>query len=414
MAKIVCPICDEELGNKPEDVPEKCPICDTRKHEILQEIRDKQEEKNGQKVTTFMVADAPSEVLSAAAIAEKYAQVVVEEENIGKAEEKEESVFIPSSEEEEKGDLVLQNLLQKADKEDNVFAESDSMQDASEEFALEDSEETSLKFAREKNEAILQGFAPTREAKKSEEDVAFERPNEAIQEVEEMTPPLRVAEDASLLAPKAVAPVEKKEKEGPPQPYKSGSSSLETLPAGFQYCPSCKAIYPKASPRRVCEECTQTPLKMVEKGFPPGHYLVLYNHDKKAISYFQLEAHGSIFIGRSSERGSSKDIDLSIAWKNYYQKNATNPDDFKDKMTLLKGISRKHAIIRFSPEDKTYILFHLSEKNYTLIQSPNGTKRIREPKNRNKIELQPGSLISLGNQKEFIILRYKIIELEGA
>lgn len=172
-------------------------------------------------------------------------------------------------------------------------------------------------------------------------------------------------------------------------------------------------MYDKGDTIKNCSSCFKGPLTKVEKGFPPGHYLVLYNHEKKAISYFCLEPEGSIFIGRSSERGSSKDIDLSVAWKNYYYKQQQSSDEFKDRMTLLKGISRKHAIVRYSKEDQKYVLFHLSDKNYTLIQTANGEKRVRAPKNRNKIELQPGTLISLGNQKEFIILRYKIITVDA-
>ena len=46
MAKIICPICDEELGNSLDEVPEKCPICDTRRHEILQEIQEQEAPAN--------------------------------------------------------------------------------------------------------------------------------------------------------------------------------------------------------------------------------------------------------------------------------------------------------------------------------------------------------------------------------
>jgi hypothetical protein len=192
---------------------------------------------------------------------------------------------------------------------------------------------------------------------------------------------------------------------------KSGASTLEILPIGFKYCSLCTQTYPKDYEKDVCHCSSESRLEIIEQGFLPGHYLILYNDKKKAISYFRLETEGSIFIGRSNERGSSRDIDVSVAWKHHYQQHASDPEEFKQKMGLLKGISRKHALIRFSKEEQKYVLFHLSDKNYTTIQIPHGEKRVRAPKNRSKIELQPDTIISLGNQQEFILMRYKVLSL---
>ena len=42
---IFCHICDEELADKIDNLPDKCPICDTRKYEIIQEIKSLEEEE---------------------------------------------------------------------------------------------------------------------------------------------------------------------------------------------------------------------------------------------------------------------------------------------------------------------------------------------------------------------------------
>ena len=80
-------------------------------------------------------------------------------------------------------------------------------------------------------------------------------------------------------------------------------------------------------------------------------------------------------------------------------------------MRLLKGISRKHALIRYLKDEKLYVMFHLSDKNYTLVQAPGEKKKIRAPKNRNRIDLHPGMVITMGNQHDFIILRFKVISV---
>lgn len=409
-AKIICPICDEELGNCVDDVPEKCPICDTRKHEILQEMRDKQEEEKGQKVTTFMVEDSPSEVLSAS-----HEKEVKQEKTTSfpKGIVEEVSIFPQANTKKTSSHTIEKQLtLNKASEINDVtFSEAQEVQ---EDVVFSEKQEVQEDVVfSEKQEVQENIFSEPKKQSHQEESISEAKviqENFDSQETED-----REEDEGLPVVIQAQASVEnKKEDSKKPKeskPYRSGASSLEKLPVGFQYCSSCNSVYEKNDAQKSCSFCSHSPLTKVEKGFPPGHYIILYNHEKKAISYFCLEPEGSIFIGRSSERGSQKDIDLSIAWKNYYYKQQASSEEFKEQMTLLKGISRKHALIRYSKEDQKYILFHLSDKNYTLIQTPNGEKRVRAPKNRNKIELQPGTWISLGNQKEFIILRYKIITI---
>ena len=347
--RIICPVCDEELGKCIEEVPEKCPICDTRKHEILQELRG---DSSGDK-TTFMVENATSEVLSLAEAEQRArleeeigGQAIVEEEIANDREE----VIIS----EEFTSLSPKPLLQK--------------QVASSPRSLPDELEDPL----------------------TSEDVVFSETPAATP----VQPP-----DQAPIVPSQPKPLKM---------AKSGASTLEMLPVGYKHCPHCGEVFARDYPDSICS-CASGALETVDEGFAPGHYLILYNDQKKAIAYFRLEPQGSIFLGRYNERGSPKDIDLTTAWKHYYEKHSLDQSEFKQKMRLIKGVSRKHALVRYSEEDEKYVLFHLSDKNYTLLRTPGGEKRIRPPKNRNKAELEPNMLISLGNQREFIVLRYKTL-----
>ena len=138
---------------------------------------------------------------------------------------------------------------------------------------------------------------------------------------------------------------EEKASAGPRKPQKTGASALEILPDK-------------------------------EKGFPSGNYLVLFNAEKKAIAYFKIDQAGSIIIGRSSERGSPNDIDLTMAWKQAYKDRRDNSQAFQDKMKMVKGISRKHALIRYDKNKKCYVFFHLSDKKlYDCKNSTGGKER---------------------------------------
>ena len=343
--KIICPICDEELGNGIDQVPEKCPICDTRKHEILQELCG---DSSGDK-TTFIVENATSEVLSPA--------------------------------EAEQRAAIEAGIIAGAIVEEEIVADGDSPR---EELASPPSDLTW------EPTAVSQLAEEEADAASATEDVVF-------------------SETPTLASESALAPgTESSSGSNPVKMAKSGASSLEMLPVGYKHCSHCGKVFARDYPDNICP-CAAGALETVDTGFAPGHYLVLYNDQKKAIAYFRLEAQGSIFLGRSSERGSPKDIDLTIAWKHYYQRHSGDQSDFKEKMHLIKGVSRKHALVRYSQEDQKYVLFHLSDKNYTVLRTPKGEKRTRPPKNRNKAELESGMLISLGNQREFIVLRYKIL-----
>ncbi len=375
MAKIICPICDEELGSCIDDVPEKCPICDTRKHEILLELKSKEDAQQPQ-FNASAPQPAPEPERSPVIEEEHQPEPVAEESN-------DEVVFtdlptsLPESHSIPKGPTIVP--VQEP-KEESQEAEEDIII-----FAKEPEPVRSEPSAIPEQISLLNEAAPV-ELRSSEPA----KPEADDEESTESSP-------SPISLPKAKTPAQ--------QPSKSGASSLETLPFGFRYCTQCRSVYPKEY-QEACI-CKNTKLEIAEKGFPPGHYLILYNSQRKAIAYFRLTLEGSIFIGRSSERGSDRDIDLSVAWKHYYYRNAKSEEEFKDQMRLLKGISRKHALIRFDQDTQQFILFHLSDKNYTVAQLPNGEKRIRPPQNRNRIDLVNETLVSMGNQKDFIVMRYK-------
>ncbi len=478
MPKIVCPICDEELGNCIDDVPEKCPICDTRKHEIIMELKSKEppafemkpsstadvsnisasiakefstqeEEIISTKATNrdnkkefFPSLSQDEENIKPKSSSKTFSSPIIEEENEPTPtknfeEASEEIIFTDVPPVSEKKPWSLEEVSTENDEIQhisespivtenfnigvNTFEPKPDIQDIETSFEdlntpqyIPPSEGNSIisplsKSRLEKSELPLQSqFKP-----ESAKNIAKSLPTAA--------PKLSPADAiARQLAKKAVeedeagessdgnstAPVFPAKRILSNIPSKSGASCLEALP-GYKYCSKCKNIYNKDCV--IPCTCGNSKLEIVEKGFAPGDYLILYNSVRKAIAYFLLEKQGSIFIGRSSERGSDRDIDLSIAWKHYYYRNATSEEDFKEQMRLLKGISRKHALVRFDKDSGKYILFHLSDKNYTVAELPTGEKRVRAPQNRNRIDLESNTIISMGNQKDFIILRYKKI-----
>lgn len=405
MAKIICPICDEELGNCIEDVPDKCPICDTRKHEILLELKSKESGRLSFTESTSIPKPAAStSPLTSPIVETETEQALIEEAA-------DEVIFT---------DVPVRpaSVLLGDDPpglEDPLVVETQPSPTAS---------VSEVMFPKRTNDS----FAPE-EIK--QEPTTTTPPTTPPPSVETASAQLKMTIESASVAPQTVnksgvpkiLPTGEDEdtSESPesssvaflPQkravsqgPAKSGASSLEMLP-GYRLCSKCGTAFAKDY-NQPCS-CGNTTLTIVEKGFAPGHYLVLYNSQRKAIAYFRLVKEGSIFIGRSSERGSDRDIDLSIAWKHFYYRHATAEEDFKEQMRLLKGISRKHALIRYDKELQKFVLFHLSDKNYTVAEMPNGEKRPRAPNNRNRIELQSDTIISMGNQKDYIILRYKEI-----
>ncbi|HRU51765.1 MAG TPA: FHA domain-containing protein [Planctomycetota bacterium] len=404
MAKIICPICDEELGNSLDEVPEKCPICDTRRHEILQEIQEQEAPANA--MMPQLMLDGNLESISSNFSFQPTLEETerAPEPNFG---------FQPIEEKKTIADEwdnfdPNQNIEPGLSSEWQSFSADTPLLETKSTFEEDDEEERihirEPKIVEEVPLTQIETQIATEHALDLEpnqdffpkDQVIFKEATLTVEKVEEQKPVIVETPTKPISQPI-----------DPSRPTKSGASALECLPFGYKYCPICNEIFEKTDPNIVCTQ--KHALEVVDKGFPPSDYLILYNNERKAITYFRLDRAGSIFLGRSSERGSARDIDLSLAWKHYYQRHCTDEETFKDRMRLLKGISRKHALVRYSQEDQKYLLFHLSDNNYTTVQFPDGEKRIRTPKNRKKIELQPDTTLSLGNQKDFIILKYKVI-----
>lgn len=349
--KIVCPLCDEPLCDSIDQIPDKCPVCDTRRYEILQEIRQDDQESESYPPGAKMGA-----------------------------------VAVPSHSEESEAQTTGHTP------QSQVVVVEESAEDVSGREDQSGLEEEVIFSENGKAAASVAGRERANSRKELEsEDVIFDSPAEAAEEV------------SARAEERGVAPA----RPSGSLPARSGASSLEIFPVGFKYCPSCGKDFPRDLPETNCAECG-IPLDSKEKGLPPGHYLVLYNTSNKGIAYFRLDGAGSIIIGRSSERHSPKDIDLTMAWKHYYRKHAEGAADLKQKMRMLKGISRKHVLIRYLPTESKYILFHLSEKNFTVVQMA-GEKRVRPPQNRTRVDLTPGAIISIGSRQEFIVMRYQMI-----
>jgi len=442
MVKIVCPICDEELGNSLDEIPEKCPICDTRRHEILQEI---QEQATPSNAMPKLMVDGNLESVSPNFDFQPTVQESVQ------TEETKEEPETPQSSEWSNFNPEPETPIQNPEWSNfstepetpiqnpewsNFNTEPETPIQNPEWSNFNTEPETPIQNPEWSNfntepETPIQNpewsnfMQNKHEENDDDESIVCSESNSELTQTQESEPeepeyippaPSYVSSTEEPVQQEEPEPVQQEEPEpvqqapvhDPNKPSKSGASDLEWLPFGYKYCPSCNAVYDKAVKETQCTKCAEHPvLTVVDKGFPPGDYLVLYNHERKAIAYFRLTREGSIFIGRSSERGSSSDIDLSLAWKHYYQRHYEGEEIFKERMRLLKGISRKHALVRYSKEDGHFLLFHLSDNNYTAIQLPDGEKRIRAPKNRKKVELQGNTILSLGNHKDFIILRFK-------
>jgi Zn finger protein HypA/HybF involved in hydrogenase expression len=375
-SKIICPICDEELGNSVAEIPDKCPICDTRKYEIVQELKEQGEFKEAanegevKTSTPTVSAHEPQKETAQPVVEQSQKQVIVEEE----FPENEGVIFndMPSATEDRAGETEAMPSLY--------------------------SDSSPVLKSEEQNSDVIFG-----EGQQDAHSVVFEGGSETAPATVET----QAAPPVTLQSEEVTPPARKSGKY-----RKSGASDLETFPLGFKYCPACQHSYSKNFAERACPACPQHPsLQVHDSGFPPGNYLVLYNDARKAISYFCLDNAGSVIIGRSSERNSPNDIDLAAVWKNYYEKNCPNPDEIKEKMRLLKGVSSKHALVRYVATDKKYVLFHLTDKNFTVVQLPDGEKRERSAQNKTRVELVPNALIMLGDQQNFIILRYKVITL---
>lgn len=380
-SKIICPICDEELGNSVAEIPEKCPICDTRKYEILQELKEQGEFKEATETTAPKITAPVVTRSEADKTGEKNTsktppkQVIVEEE-------------IPENE-----GVIFNDLASGADA--TVVSESEPAPALhSDSTPVIKSEETSDVVFGEEPQAV---------------DVVFDNEKNDATAAGQEASPANTSPDTrpdSAEKPMAAKPAVNEKYR------KSGASDLETFPVGFKYCPTCQQIHARTMAQDNCPACSQhSALQVHEQGFPPGNYLVLYNDKRKAISYFRLDNAGSVIIGRSSERNSANDIDLTAVWKNYYEKNCPNPEELKEKMRLLKGVSSKHALVRYVTSEKKYVLFHLTDKNFTVVQLPNGEKRERSAQNKTRVELLPNSLITLGDQQNFIVLRFKTVSL---
>ncbi|BBM88086.1 FHA domain-containing protein [Candidatus Uabimicrobium amorphum] len=360
MDKIFCHICDEELADNVEQLPEKCPICDTRKYEIIQEIKilEETQEPGAQTQTPQIevIASAPlmakqPEVTSEPRVVEQVSEPqVIESPRVVESTQVDEPT-VEENDSIEKQSNVTQVEAFRSNMPAVVVEEQDPISDI---MCYDDESDDQIIF--KENISI--------EENPAKNDVIFDETDVVFDDTPDV-----VFEDET---PKTQEP-----KEAPRVPQKTGASSLEVLPDR-------------------------------DIGFPKGSYLVLYNAEKKAIAYFKIDGAGSIIIGRSSERGSPNDIDLTMAWKHAY-KHKLEAGAFQEKMKMVKGISRKHALIRYDKNKKSYVFFHLSEKNYTIVKTPQGEKRERPPKNRNPVHLEPGSLISMGNHKNYIIMRFKEI-----
>ena len=360
MDKIFCHICDEELADNVEQLPEKCPICDTRKYEIIQEIKSLEEtqEVGAQQTPQIeVITSAPAvkqpqiKVTSEPRVVEKIKPKVVETPQVIESPQ-----VVESPKEETLHSQKQSNITKVEAFSNNMPAVVVEEQDPISDIMCYDDESDDQIIFKENISSIDETLAKN--------DVVFNETDVVFDD----TPDVVFDDDI---------PSGKKPDATPRAPQKTGASSLEVLPDR-------------------------------DIGFPKGSYLVLYNAEKKAIAYFKIDGAGSIIIGRSSERGSPNDIDLTMAWKHAY-KNKLQASEFQEKMKMVKGISRKHALIRYDKDKKSYVFFHLSEKNYTIVKTRQGEKRERPPKNRNPVYLEPGSLISMGNHKNYIIMRFKEI-----
>ena len=336
---IICPICDEELGNSIDEIPEKCPICDTRKHEITQEIEAREQDIAGIKndpqliidgsKSTIISVDSETELITADPIISPE----IEADDIGIAQDDE---------------LQLDNVEIKTDIE--VKADFDS-QIKEEDTYIDQDHTDSENFEPQFEVGIELEAAP--EIEEEDIDVEFDSDtkidSEADVQTSQQVDSIEQKSSVNEVQPDP-ATMETKEESQEPEPVqeknkfsKSGASKLEQLPDGFRYCPNCEKLYTKQSNKIYCDDCSQIELKIVNKGLIPGHYLILYSCEKKPIAFFRLETDTSIYIGRANERGSLRDIDISLAWKNYYKKNASEKD-LKEKMKSLKGVIKKSYI----------------------------------------------------------------------
>ncbi len=344
---ILCPICDEDLGYREEDLPEKCPICDSRKHEILQEIR---ELKNSQKSSSAFLVEGQVKPSASAEVKPKpQVSSGVSEyyfpSPTARRSPKETRVVRPKQ-------TPVSSIPRQVPKETRVVRPKQTPVSS-----IPKQKPVSNLVAKPN---LKQPPKEKVKANRLSEDVIFESSNEDV-----------IFED--------LAPASSLKKAFKPRgPRKTGASQLETLP----------------------EE---------DKGFPSGDYLVLYNDERKAIAYFRLNDAGSVILGRSSERSAPNDIDLTMVWREYYREQAPSTEEFQNKMALLKGISRKHALVRYDQEKQSYVFFHLSDKNYSIVRTSQGEKWERSPLNRDLMLLESNALISMGNQKNFIQLRFKKI-----
>lgn len=363
MDKIFCHICDEELADNVEQLPEKCPICDTRKYEIIQEIKSLEETQEPGAQTQVpqieVIASAPIvkqqiEVTSEPRVVEQVKPQVIETPQVIESPQVVASTQVVEAHDNDSEDES--NVTQVEAFRNNMPAVVVEEQDPISDIMCYDDESDDQIIFKENISSVDENLA--------KKDVVFNETDVVFDD----TPDVVFDDDI---------PTGKKPQQSPRVPQKTGASSLEVLPD--------KDI-----------------------GFPKGSYLVLYNAEKKAIAYFKIDGAGSIIIGRSSERGSPNDIDLTMAWKHAY-KHKLDASEFQEKMKMVKGISRKHALIRYDKDKKSYVFFHLSEKNYTIVKTRQGEKRERAPKNRNPVYLEPGSLISMGNHKNYIIMRFKEI-----
>ncbi|WP_372371398.1 FHA domain-containing protein [Candidatus Uabimicrobium sp. HlEnr_7] len=351
MNTIFCHICDEELADTVDNLPDKCPICDTRKYEIIQEIKslEETEETNNQIQTPQIeiittIAENPITELEITSEPQVVDSQIISDPQIVEPSE---------TNDNKKESHVTQVEAFSNNMPAVVVEEQDPISDI---VCYDDESDDGIIF--KENISLID----------VKENVVFDD-DVASDVVFDDTPDV-VFDDPALEKEKLPSK--------PSIPQKTGASSLEVLPDK-------------------------------ETGFPKGCYLILYNAEKKAIAYFKIDEVGSIIIGRSSERGSQNDIDLTMAWK-YAYKDKAGSNAFQDKMKMVKGISRKHALVRYDKSKKSYVFFHLSDKNYTIVKTQQGEKRERAPKNRNPIYLEPGSLISMGNHKNYIIMRFKEVK----
>lgn len=376
---IVCPICEEFLGNSIEEIPEKCRVCDTRKNEILHELsllEKKTALPGSPEAAPSNVGKSPAKETAASVLSNPQSQVIVEEEVSEKAVAEQSETVIEHSQ-----PVVAKET---APQEDVIFNEQHppvAVQGQSQDVIQSQSQDVIFEDKADASQTA------------SSEDVIFDNAATAVSST--VTPlPVQVP------TPEPV----------PSGPRKSGASQLETFAIGYKYCPNCGAGFAKDFPEERCCHCQAHPALQAEaKGFPPGHYLVLYNDKHKAISYFHIDRAGSVIIGRASERSSLNDIDLTLAWKHHYQQDNLSGEEFQKKMSFLQGISRKHALVRYIHNERKYVLFHLSENNFTVVKYPTGERRERSPRDRTRVDLAPDCFIMLGNQEKSILMRYKVI-----